>query len=208
VRLVRWIAAIALFAVGVGLVIWAKHFDGWDQAWRLDAGVAVGLLAPLYFAEELLREHVKALSRTASESATSYGLLRRLLPAGDERTAVLDALAEGVRAHASADGLSSSDIEALSSGDSEMRAIALAAMRGRPDLIVQAAVVKSIADSQSGFEQYHALKLADEAWSALSEPTRRGVLAAIERDRSGYIKDDASRADVAAAIRRKAGVAT
>jgi hypothetical protein len=204
VRQTRWIAAVLLFAAGVAVVFWGRHFDGWDEAWRVDAGVAIGLLAPLYFAEDLLRQHLKALSRTASEAVTAFGVLRRLVPAGQKQTAVLDALAAGVCARARAGELSASDVHELSGGDSDMRAIALAAMQGSYGLIDERVLVSSIAHSGRGFEQFHALKLADEAWSALSAETQQSVVDTIELDPHGYIKADGSRTEHADAIRKKA----
>lgn len=193
--------AVALLMVGAALVLWGREFDGWDQSWRVEVGAAIGLLAPLYFAEELLRSRLAELSRLASESAMSYGLIRRVLPAGGKRTAVLDSLVDGVRDHASAGGFTSRDIQALIGGDSHMRTVALGAMQGRHALIDEGALVESIARSETGFEQYHALLLAVESWPQRSEDTRHMIIKAIERDREGFIADDPERAALAARIR-------
>ena len=101
-RPLQWLIAATLLALGAALVVWGRDFEGWDQAWRVEIGAALALLGPLYFAEELLRRRVAELSQLASESTLSYGALRRLLPPGDERTAVLDSLVAAVRDRARA----------------------------------------------------------------------------------------------------------
>lgn len=197
----RWIVAIGLLFMGAALVVWGRAFDGWDQAWRVEVGAALGLLGPLYFFEELLRTRVVELSRLAAESASSYGLIRKLLPPGDARTAVLDSLFAGIRDHARSGGFTSSDIQALVKGDGDMRATALAAMRGRQDLVAEDVLVQSIANSLSGFEQYHALLLAADTWRDRTDQARRKIVDAIKRDRNGYIARDRDRTRLAKKIR-------
>ena len=70
--------AVVLVLAGLGLVVWGRSFGGWDQAWRVEVGAALGLLGPLVYLEELLRT---TLSRDLRESVVSFGLIRRLLPA-------------------------------------------------------------------------------------------------------------------------------
>ena len=154
--------------------------------------------------EELLRKRVNHLSRNLRESVQSYGLIRRMLPPGERRTLVLDTIVESVRDRAAAGDFTSGEADRLAAGDEEMRAIALAAMQGDHKLINFDTLVRSIHGSWTGFEQYHALKLAREAWTKLPDDVRRDVVEAIERDRTGpnYIATDPDRAEIADDITR------
>ena len=198
----RSIVSAALVVAGAALVLWAKDMDGWSQAWRVEVGAAVALLGPIYFLEELLRGRVDTLSQLVDESVQSYGLIRRLLPSGAQRTAVLDGLITGVKEQAQAGAFRADEIVRLSRGDGETRTIALAAMQGDHDLIDDDAIIFSISDSDSGMEQYHAMKLAYEAWSGLSHGTRIRVIHALKADAAGrnFIVDDPPRAKLAEQI--------
>lgn len=203
VRLWQWTIAISLVILGVGLILWAENKNDWAQAWRIEVGAAIALLGPLYLLEELLRSRVEALSRDMRESVQSYGLIRRLLPASEERTAVLDALVAGVRQRATRGEFPSGEVARLAAGDADMRAMALAAMQGRHDLLDEGALVRSIKWSDSGFEQYHALKLAREAWVSLTSGGQANVIDAIEHDATHgrFIAKDAHRAELADEIK-------
>jgi hypothetical protein len=198
----RWIVSALLIVVGTALVWWAKDKDGWSQAWRVEIGAAIALLGPLYFLEEVLRGRVETLTRLLEESARSYGLIRRLLPAGDRRTQILDALLDAVKNQAEARALPKDEIARLARGDGETRTIALAAMQGDHDLIDNEALVFSISRSESGMEQYHALKLACQAWRKLPRRTKGRVVSAIHSDAESrkFIAADAHRAELAEQI--------
>jgi hypothetical protein len=202
----RWwqgLIAAVVTLLGVGLILWAESHDDWAQAWRVEIGAALALLGPLYLLEELLRSRVEELSSKLRESVQGYGLIRRLVPAGEARTDVLDALVAGVRDRATQGTFPSAEVARLVTGDPDMRAIALAAMQGRHDLIDETALIRSIRESESGFEQYHALRLALEGWSSLSPGARTKVIEAIDHDAAGpgYIATDPARADLAQRIK-------
>jgi hypothetical protein len=108
-----------------------------------------------------------------------------LLPSGERRTVILEEILGAVRQHAQAGDFTAAEVAGLSQLDGETRTIALAAMQGDDDLIDDDAVIHSINRSESGMEQYHAIRLAYEAWDNLSPETRRRVLKAIRADAGG-----------------------
>lgn len=181
----NWFILGGLLAAGLVLIISAKTEDGWAQAWRVEAGAALGLLGPIYFIEELLRSRVASLEKRLGEFQKSYGLIRQVLPQGDARTYVLDTLLHAVTKQAKAATYSSDEIARLLSGDEETRTVAFAAMQGDHNLIDDAAVIRSITSSDSGMEQYHALKLTHEAWKGRSASTKVAVVEAIKQDWRG-----------------------
>jgi len=196
--------SVGLLAAGVLLVLSARAEDGWAQAWRVEVGAAIGLLGPLFFIEELLRSRVASLEERFSELRKSYGLIRQVLPEGDARTYVLDRLLEAVTKQAKAAPYSSVEVARFLSGDEETRTIAFAAMQGDHKLIDDAAVIRSITSSSSGMEQYHALKVAHEAWQGRSSSTKTRVVDAIREDMSsrGFIAVDPYRRFLAEEILR------
>jgi hypothetical protein len=78
-------------------------------------------------------------------------------------------------------------------GSDEQRVTALGMMQARPELREIRAVLPVIEDPRSPFEQYHALRLADEMVNDLGTVERR-LLAQAVKDQQGLgIRRDASR---------------
>lgn len=202
----NWIISASLLAAGIVLVISAKREEGWDQAWRVEVGAAIALLGPLYFIEELLRSRVALLEERLNELRKSYGLIRRLLPQDDARTYVLDRLLEAVTKQARKESYPPEEIARLLRGDEETRTIALAAMQGDHKLVNDAAIIRSIAASDSGMEQYHALKVAHESWLGRPAATKAGIVDAIQKDTSSrqFISADKHRTLLADEILQRA----
>ncbi|TWD83076.1 hypothetical protein FB561_4231 [Kribbella amoyensis] len=83
-------------------------------------------------------------------------------------------------------------------GSPVMRVLALGLMEGDPSLLSPDILRSAIAESRTGNEQYHGLKLAERAWPRLSQPTRTELSALIRSD--VHIHEDPDRTRLAQRI--------
>jgi hypothetical protein len=93
----------------------------------------------------------------------------------------------------------------LREGDDEERVTALAMMQARPEWRDAESMLIAIGRSRTPFEQYHALRLADEMVADLSPADKQRLAGEIKRVRRGRLRLDADRRHLSERILRKAG---
>jgi hypothetical protein len=205
----QWSGMVGLGRVVLGLagIGWASQTAGFTQSLLLELSAAVLLFVPLFLLEELLRKRVERLEGVLRGSSESYAFVRNLLPSGPQRTEVLDQIVEGVREKASHSEFAEAEVERMLTMGEGFRVIALGAMRGNHKYLRDPAVLRSITNSETAMEQYHAMLVAHDRWDELQPKTRQEILAHLERDENddgGYIASSRRRAGLARSIREKA----
>jgi hypothetical protein len=121
----------------------------------------------------------------------AYEELRRTTPSGAERTMAMEQLVARTRRDARTLGVAPEEARRLffegGQGD-RMRALAL--MQGDPSIRDLDVALDGVSHSRSAFEQYHALRLAQQMIPVLDEDQRAELRRAVERQRgaSGWIK--------------------
>ena len=130
-----------------------------------------------------LRAEAQALLDAAGPIAADYRRVRGVLPAGPVRTRAMERIVAQARCLAAEQPFEPAEVLCwLQHGTDEERITALAMMQARPELRNFDAVLTTITDPRSRFEQFHAMLLAAQMIDGL-DPTRRLLLAEIIRSR-------------------------
>jgi hypothetical protein len=113
-----------------------------------------------------------------------YRYVRRTQPVSDERTAALDRLAARMQEAGAEADFDPAEVTAwFHEGDDALRVIALNVMLARPECRDFLAVLRTVDEPRSLFEQYYGLRLASAMAPSLDD-LERGLLAgAVERAR-------------------------
>ncbi|MUL41706.1 hypothetical protein FZ103_11065 [Streptomonospora sp. PA3] len=140
---------------------------------------------------ERLRSEARALIEAAGAIAGEYRSTRRLMPAGPDRTAVLQGIVERARDLARSGTSEPEQVRAwLRSSDEERRVTALGMMQADPRLGDFEALLPLVEEAASRFEQYEALVLAEKMAGDLGPEQRRRLAAAV---RAAQAKDNFGR---------------
>lgn len=208
----RKLLLAGLLTLGVSMLVLAAVFDGDDyvSSLLLELGAAVVLVVPIVYVERLVadtRTELGALFEQSSNVADRYEWLRQSMRSGGERTRLMESLVRTARDDAKQLGFTRAQAAQLfHAGGPGQRVYALGLMQGNHDAIDDDVVREAIRDSESAFEQYHALYLARDAWSGLSRDRQIAVLDAIsEREAAGdnRLGPGSDRAGLIAEIRAK-----
>lgn len=131
----------------------------------------------------LAREQASTLQKLAG-LYDLYRYVRRTQPASDERTAALDELARRMQAAGSEAEFDPAEVATwFHEGDDALRVIALNVMLARAECRQLSAVLGTIEEPRSLFEQYYGLRLARAMVPSLDRLERRILAGAIERAR-------------------------
>jgi len=131
----------------------------------------------------LAREQALTLQKLAG-LYDLYQYVRRTQPASDERTAALDQLAHRMQAAGSEADFDAAEVATwFHEGDDGLRVIALNVMLARAECRQLSAVLETIEEPRSLFEQYYGLRLARAMTPSLDLLERRILAGAIERAR-------------------------
>ena len=184
--------AATLVAAGVGLLLVAVFGDRVSTVEA--AGVKLGLLA-LQRADqaeqdgrpeeaEQLRSSGVQLLTAAGDVSRDINTLRTAMPSSWRRTAELERVMAQVRgSELPAQATREQVIQLFARSTEGDRATALALMQARPELFDLASVRDALLSSRSGFEQYQALRAAQEAVRAPGmDPTERKALVRVVRE--------------------------
>ena len=214
------VVVVSLLVLSVGLVaLGDAEDDAYWSAVDLEIGAACFLLVPFFLIEEVLRAKVKSLQEEVDElraatrgSSEAFDLLRAVMPSSGDRTGALEGLLDAARNHAASADVTQPQVSRMfrdATADGE-RVMALAMMQGRPSAVDPSAVLEAIRNPRSAFEQYHALRVAELAWSLLAAERRTAVLEAIrvQTGSAGSIKPGGDRSAVARRIATLAGTVT
>jgi hypothetical protein len=129
-----------------------------------------------------LRERSRELVAAATPVAAGYRAVRQSMPHSWERTAALERIVEEARELARSQRFEPALVAGwLREGSDELRITALGMMQADPALRDFGGMLAAIADPRSAFEQYHALRLAQQMTAGLA-PAQREELAALLRD--------------------------
>ena len=121
----------------------------------------------------------------------------RSTPASPRRTGQMEDLVRQGRAMAKSGEFSAQDVQSMFTlGTPGRRVMALALMEGDIHLADFSSVLQAIEGSQSAFEQYHGLIVANSMLGSLSPDERRGLKTALENPtvRSRWAQDSARQA--------------
>jgi hypothetical protein len=114
-----------------------------------------------------------------------YRYIRATQPVSDERTDALDELAERMYAAGREAEFDPAEVSSwFHEGDDALRVVALNVMRARPECRDFPAVLETIDEPRSLFEQYYGLELALTMTPTLDDLERRLLGYAVERARS------------------------
>lgn len=131
--------------------------------------------------DRVVREQALTLQKLAG-LYDLYEYIRGTQPFSDRRTADLDGLAAKMRAAAREAEFDSADVSAwFHNGDDALRVVALNLMLARADCRDFMAVLKTVDEPRSNFEQYYGLRLGWEMRGSLDDLQRRLLADAIER---------------------------
>jgi hypothetical protein len=135
-----------------------------------------------------LRKQARALQRLAG----AYARTRQTMKASNERTRAMEQIMGQARGLARDADFSPVEVWTwFDSGQTEARAIALGLMEGDPELRDVHCVLEAIERPRNLFEQFHALRLADEMFPKLEEIERTWLREAVVLAR----KSDRARSD-------------
>ena len=113
-----------------------------------------------------------------------YEYIRRVQPASDERTAALDELAARMQAAGRGVAFDSAEVSTwFHQGNDALRVVALNLMLARPEYRDFLAVLKTVEEPRSLFEQFYGLGLARAMLPVLDRLERRLLANALERAR-------------------------
>jgi hypothetical protein len=194
--------AVALVVAGSLLLISPFIIDRLEQLSLTSTGLELRLSVSI--AELGAPDAAQILERTGITSfAESYAFIYEELrdrKYQEARVYLQDLLVERTAAIARQQKFKASEVRTLfANGSPVMRVLALGLMEGDPSLADGATINSAIADSRSGNEQYHGLKLALLCWRQLSTSDRNAVRAAIADN--PYIRDDPDREGLAEELR-------
>jgi hypothetical protein len=141
-----------------------------------------------------LERAADTVSKRAARLARSYKSVRGSMPAGPERTELMERIIDEARKDAHAPDLDEEEVLTLLwTGSEGARVWALAVLQERPELATTRAVLEAVQRPDQMFDQYHALVLAELVISrSATEPWVRKRIAAAVREQyeSGALGDD------------------
>jgi hypothetical protein len=122
-------------------------------------------------AAKTLERAADTVGQRAARVARSYETVRGSMPAGPERTAVMDRIIAEAKRDAHAADLDQEEVLSLLwTGSEGARVWALGVLQERPELATTRAVLEAIQRPDQMFDQFHALVLAERL---VSHPTTR-----------------------------------
>ena len=147
-------------------------------------------------------ERLRAAGRELQALADEYRRIRSGMRSGPARTRALEDVVRRTRELAKGDAFEPADVSAwFDDGSPEARITALALMQADARLRDFGAAVDAIAASESAFEQYHGLRLAEMMLGGLSTGQRAELEAVVERARRSLrVRRDSDRAAAARRI--------
>jgi hypothetical protein len=141
-----------------------------------------------------LRAEARTLLEAAGPIASDYRVTRDSMRPGRERTIAMSRLVAEAGQLAGDQPFDPAEVSRwLREGSEEERITALGMMLASPALRDFAAVLAAISASMSAFEQYHALRVAEQMLDELSAAQRQDLAGAIEGQRGPRFRADASR---------------
>jgi hypothetical protein len=195
--------AAALLAVGTILVLFIALGDRLESLRYGDLEIVLRRKA-----DEAARrgdvEGARALERAAdtvgkraARLARSYTNVRGSMPAGPERTRLMERIISEARSDAYAPDLDEEEVlKLLWTGSEGARVWALAVLQERPELATTRAVLEAVQRPDQPFDRYHALLLAEKVILRSATPiwTRERIAAAVrtQLDSGALGKDDDS----------------
>lgn len=127
-----------------------------------------------------LRAEAQLLMQAASPVAAEYQTVRSSMPAGRARTMAMEGIVARARELAHEQPFDRAEVVRwLQEGSDEERVTALGLMQGKPELRDVNSALSAIKGSQTPFEQYHTLLLADMMIDELNDAERRRLAAII-----------------------------
>jgi CHAT domain len=148
-----------------------------------------------------LREQAGALLEAAEPIASEYRNARLSMPEGRERTRAMESIMDRARELAGQGAFQPSEIISwLRDGSDEQRIIALAMMQAQPTLREFDALLATIKDPRSAFEQYHAMLLAKQMLDDLDVEQRQSLAEVLKDEQSMRFPFDRGRRRLSQAI--------
>jgi hypothetical protein len=147
-------------------------------------------------AAEHLRSEAEHLLLQATPTARRYEELRRIQPPGRERTAEFRKLVDHARKFSREKHPSAEVVRGMFEGGSEGdRVYALVLMQEDPAAGDLSCVIGAISESRSAYEQYRALRAAEEMLRMLNSSERKQLATAIQQamEPGGYITRSSDR---------------
>jgi hypothetical protein len=157
-------------------------------------------------AQQLRAEAHSLLEAAAGPVAANYRAIRSSMRAGPDRIRALEAVVAQARRLATEHPLDPDQVRRwLREGSGEERITALGLMQANPQLRDFDAMLQTIADPSSAFEQYHAMRLAVAMLDNLDD-VQRIRLAQTVRDARGFrFRRDSDRWDLSEEILSRIG---
>jgi hypothetical protein len=144
------------------------------------------------------------LAEAIRPQAEAYEQVRATTAGGPERTRRMEEMIESARAEPADPDETAVDLrELFYQGGEGARIYALGRMQASPHVRDFEVALDGIRRSRSAFEQYHALRLAEEMLPELEEREKNELAATLERERSRFLTPGTSRWSVAQALLRK-----
>jgi hypothetical protein len=113
-------------------------------------------------AAEVLERAADTVGHRVARVARSYETVRGSMPAGPERTAMMDRIIDEAKRDAEAPDLDPEEVlRLLWTGSEGARVWALGVLQARPELATTRAVLEAVQRPDQMFDQYHALLLAE-----------------------------------------------
>jgi hypothetical protein len=107
---------------------------------------------------EVLERAADVVGNRVASTARSYALVRGAMPAGDERTALMERIFAEAQSEAFASYIDREDVlSRLWTGSEGARVWALGVVEARPDLATTRAVLEAVERPDHMFDQFHAL---------------------------------------------------
>jgi cobalamin biosynthesis Mg chelatase CobN len=154
-------------------------------------------------------EAVLDLAQLAAPAANAYEQLRQTMESGYERTTRQQDIVDQAGMAARGRDHDPSEVrELFNSGKAGNRIYALGLMQADPRLRDFAPMLEAIRGSRSAFEQYTALRLAEEMVPDLSSDERRELRGTLEAERRKYITPGTDRWPISERILSKLGPAS
>jgi hypothetical protein len=153
-----------------------------------------------------LRAEAERWVDVAGRLGSRYGDIRTALPPGPQRTRRLEEWVEEARRLAPDLRLGVEDtVRWLQEGDDQRRIMALAVMQVRPELRDVESVLAAVAHSHSGFEQYHALLVAELLVDDLNDNQQHRLTDLVQRQQVNRFGPGSDRWTVSGRILERLG---
>jgi hypothetical protein len=149
--------------------------------------------------DDVAAEQLRSVATELEALARGYRRLRASMRAGHERTRALEHVMTEARRLSRSDALKAADVLGwFEEGTPEARITALGVMQGNPRLRDFEAAIDAIDDSQSAFEQYHGLRLAEMMAADLTPSQQAQLRVVTERALRSYrVRRDNDRREAA-----------